>query len=85
MIVRYEKQFEKALKKLPSKIKDKFFVRLNLFIDSKFDRILNNHSVDRVYPGCNSIDITGDYRAVFIDEGSIVTFVTIGTHSQLYK
>jgi mRNA-degrading endonuclease YafQ of YafQ-DinJ toxin-antitoxin module len=38
-----------------------------------------------VYAGCNSIDITGDYRAIFLDEGNIVTFVMIGSHSQLYK
>lgn len=43
MVVSYEKQFEKALKKLPSKIKDKFFVRLNIFIEDRFNRILNNH------------------------------------------
>lgn len=85
MIINYEKQFEKALKKLPSKIKDKFFIRLNIFIEDKFSRILNNHSVDRIYSGCRSIDITDDYRAIFVDEGDTITFVIIGTHSQLYK
>jgi addiction module RelE/StbE family toxin len=85
MKINYEKQFEKALKKLSSKIKDKFFIRLNIFLENKFSRILNNHSVDRVYPGCRSIDITGDYRAIFFDEGDIITFIIIGTHAQIYK
>lgn len=85
MIVHYEKQFEKALKKMPLKIKDKFFVRLDVFIKNKFDEILNNHSVNRVYPDCRSIDITGDYRAIFVDEGDVITFIIIGTHAQLYK
>ncbi len=85
MVIEYEKQFGKAFKKLLPKIKEKFFERLEIFIKNKFDYILNNHSVDPVYPGCRSIDITGDYRAIFVDEGSVVTFVTIGTHAQLYK
>lgn len=85
MIIRYEKQFEKIFKKLPPKIKDKFFIRLDIFIQNKFDQILNNHSVDRVYPNYRSIDITGDYRAIFMDKGDIVIFIIIGTHAQLYK
>jgi len=46
--------------------------------------LLNNHDVSKVYTGCRSINITGDYRAIFQDEGEIVIFITIGTHSELY-
>jgi len=36
--------------------------------------------------GYRSINITGDWRAIFmeIDGGKIIYFVAIGTHSQLY-
>ena len=85
MEIKYKKRFEKALKKLQPKIKKQFFVKLDIFLENKIDRVLNNHSVGRVYVGCSSIDITGDYRAIFLDEENVVTFVMIGTHSQLYK
>ena len=85
MVIKYEKQFDKAFKKLLPKIRDKFFERVEGFIKNKFDTVLGNHPVDKAYPGCRSIDIAGDYRAIFVDEGSVVTFVTIGTHAQLYK
>lgn len=85
MKVYYEKQFMKAFKKLLPKIKERFYERLDIFIRNKYDSTLDNHPVDRVYPGCRSIDITGDYRAVFFEDGEVVTFVAIGTHAQLYK
>ncbi len=85
MVIEHEKQFGKAFKKLLPKIREKFFERLGIFIKNKFDHILNNHSVYNAYPGCRSIDITGDYRAIFVDDGNVITFVTIGTHAQLYK
>lgn len=65
MKVYYEKQFIKAFKKLLPKIKERFYERLEIFIKNKYDPILDNHSVDRAYPDCRSVDITGDYRAIF--------------------
>ena len=84
MEIKYKKRFQKDFKKLPSKIKEKFYERLEVFINNKFDIILNNHSVDKVFPDCRSINVTGDYRAVFKDGDDIVVFITIGTHSELY-
>jgi mRNA-degrading endonuclease YafQ of YafQ-DinJ toxin-antitoxin module len=84
MRITYKKQFEKNFKKLPLKIKEQFYERLEVFISNKFDVGLNNHSVDKVFPGCKSINITGDYRAIFAEENNSVVFITIGTHSELY-
>jgi len=81
----YDKSFDKMAKKLPQKIRDKFRERLNIFIQNKFDPILDNHSVHPIYPNCRSINVTGDFRAIFYEVGSEVTFVAIGTHAQLYK
>lgn len=80
-----QKRFEKRYAKLPQKIKDAFKERRNLFLENMYDPTLDNHPVDKAYPGCRSIDITGDYRAIFFDDGVVVTFVAIGTHAQLYK
>lgn len=76
--------FLKKFKKLPPKIKIRFGERLDLFLISPTDPILNNHGVDRAFPDCRSINITGDYRAIFKLENNIAIFINIGTHPELY-
>lgn len=46
--------------------------------------ILNNHSVDKAFTDCRSINVTGDYRAIFKEENNVIIFLKIGTHSELY-
>ncbi len=84
MLIVYKKQFEKDFKKLPLKIKEQFYQRLDLFLQDKFNRLLNNHLVEKRFPNCRSINVSGDYRAIFEDSGETVVFITIGTHSELY-
>ena len=84
MEVVFHKQFKKKLKKLHHKIRDRFYDRLELFLKNKGHETLNNHSVDKAFPNCRSINVTGDYRAIFEEEKNIVTFIIIGTHSELY-
>ncbi len=84
MVVLYRKQFIKQLAKLPSTIQKQFYKRLRLFLENKFNPILNNHSVDKAFSGCHSINATGDYRAIFHNQGEVVVFLKIGTHSELY-
>jgi addiction module RelE/StbE family toxin len=79
------KNFIKQFKKLPKQVRNKFEERIKLFVSNPFTGILNNHSVGKRFPDCRSINITGDYRAIYKYENDIVTFVNIGTHSQLYK
>ena len=78
------KSFKKRFKKLPVKIRKQFYERAELFKTDKFNPILNNHSVDAIYTGCRSINISGDYRAIFWEKGEIANFIKIGTHSELY-
>ncbi len=85
MKIGYKKRFQKEFKKLSPKIKNQFYTRLDIFKNNRFDQILNNHSVDKEYSGCRSINLTGDYRAIFEDFGEIIIFLHIGTHSELYK
>ncbi len=84
MHVVYRKNFDKKFKKLPEKIKNQFYSRIAIFIADPLDTRLNNHSVEKVFPSCRSINITGDYRAIFYEEDDVVFFIMIGTHSELY-
>ncbi len=84
MEIRFHKNFKKRFKKVPLKIQEQFYERLDIFLQDKFDKTLNNHLVDKAYPSCSSINVTGDYRAIFEDQGGVVVFITIGTHSDLY-
>lgn len=75
----------KRYQKLPRKIQEQFEGRLELFVVDRFDSILNNHLLAGQYALHRSINITGDYRAVYRDvNAQSVKWVAIGTHSQLY-
>ncbi len=84
MEIVFHKNFKKKLKKLSPKIQDQFCDRLETFIEDKNHKTLNNHSVDKIFTDCRSINVTGDYRAIFKEDGDVVNFVNIGTHSELY-
>ena len=61
-----------------------FIERKNLFLEDSLHPLLNNHSVDYAYPGWRSINVTGDYRALYEELEDGVVFMKIGTHSELY-
>ena len=84
MEVKKKKNFKKKFRKLLPRVQEQFYERVDLFRQNKFDKILNNHSVDPTYPNCRSLNIGGDYRAIFEDQREVVIFITIGTHSELY-
>jgi addiction module RelE/StbE family toxin len=84
MSVYLHRSFLKKFKKLPTKIKNRFGERLELFLAVPTDPSLNNHSVEKAFQDCRSINITGDYRAIFKVEQNTVIFITIGTHAELY-
>lgn len=84
MKIQFHKNFIKQYKKRRT-IQKRIDERLALFRDNPFDAILNNHGLTGKYAGCRSINITGDYRAVFelIDDNT-VRFIDVDTHSNLY-
>ena len=86
MRIEYSKNFIKDFKRCPEYIKSKFKSRLDIFIQDQNIVILNNHSLIGELKGYRSINITGDWRAIFedINNGEVAYFVAIGTHSQLY-
>ena len=86
----YAKKFLKQLKKAPLEIKIAFRKRLEFFLENPFHPILDSHGLTGQYSGFRSINVTGDWRAIFSEQkdeagGKIVTFAVFGTHSQLYK
>jgi len=85
MIIRTHRNFDKKYIRLPEKIQEQFRKRRDLFTVQPFHKLLNNHSVERAYPDCRSINVTGDYRALFKEKDNEVLFVNIGTHSELYS
>ncbi|MEK7115452.1 MAG: hypothetical protein AAB862_00695, partial [Patescibacteria group bacterium] len=85
MTFRILRKFEKKLDALSPNFRQKFFERADLFLKDKFHPLLNNHSVENRFPGCRSINVTGDYRAIFKEQNGDTIFMNIGTHSDFYS
>ncbi len=85
MVIHFHSRFKKQLKKAPESIRRAFYKHLTLFQDDPFQPALGNHAITGKYLGCRSIDISGDWRAVYqlLDDNECV-FAFLGTHSQLY-
>ncbi len=80
----FSKKFDKDLRKADIKIKKKFRQRLSFFIKNKDNVLLRNHELKGEWVGYRSINITGDWRAIYEEKNGVVIFVALGTHSQLY-
>lgn len=87
MQIEYSKKFIKEFKKCPVNIKTNFKTRLEIFIKNQYHSILNNHPLTGKLKNYRSLNITGDWRAIFeeLNKGQIIYFVAIGTHGQLYS
>ncbi len=85
MQIKFTSTFSKQYAKSPPKIKVGFEERLILFQKNKFHPLLNNHQLTGSLKGCRSINVSGDWRAIFQEENDLITFLLMGTHSQLYK
>lgn len=85
MKLNFSRRFEKQRAKLIKSVKNKLGERLRLFMETPFHPLLDNHPLHGMYVGCQSINITGDYRAIFYHEAAdTVRFIAIGTHHELF-
>lgn len=86
MRIKYKKEFIKKYAKSPAKVQKAFDNRLRLFKEDPYHPILNNHFLTGKYKGCKSINVTGNRRAIFKEsqDKSLVIFLIIGAHPQLY-
>ncbi len=86
MIVITHRTFDKKYVKLDTKLREKFKERRNLFVQNPSHPLLNNHALQGDREGQWSINITGDWRALYEFQGSeAIIFMDIDTHSNLYK
>jgi len=85
MQVILNKNFKKKYIKLDRKIQQKFRTRRDLFFSDPFHPLLNNHALTGDRKGEWSINITGDWRVVYIWKNAYTAiFLDIDTHSNLY-
>ena len=85
LIVTYTKNFKKSLKKKDKFIQEKTRKRIRLFREDPFNVLLDNHKLHGEYEGYRSINISGNFRAVFKDlNKDQIVFSDIGTHPELY-
>jgi addiction module RelE/StbE family toxin len=85
MNIRYHKSFKKQYKKSPKLVQGNFDKRVVIFMATPFYPLLNNHPLTGNRKGQWSINVTGDWRAVYeFESDNSVVFVEINTHSGLY-
>lgn len=77
-------KFLKQLIKLPVGVQQSFGERSKIFKRNFRDPILNLHALKGDKIGTFSINITGDYRAIFYIEEGMAIFYEIGRHRNLY-
>lgn len=85
MIVSYSKNFIKSAKKLSPRTREQVTERIERFSINPFDPVLRNHMLKGKWKDYGSINITGDYRALYLTRGDGVIFDHIGTNAQLYE
>lgn len=86
MEVIYHSKFLKLYEKIPTKVQKKFESCIAVFQSNPFDLRLRNHALKGRWEGFRSIDVTGDWRAVYFPRTKdLVEFYAIGRHSQLYR
>ena len=77
-----QKKYLKFNRKLQLQIEE----RIVLFIKDQNHPLLHNHALQGTYNGFSSINITGDYRAIYeVLANDIVRFIDIDTHGKLYS
>ncbi|HEX8390137.1 MAG TPA: type II toxin-antitoxin system mRNA interferase toxin, RelE/StbE family, partial [Candidatus Saccharimonadales bacterium] len=72
----YSKQFLRQYTKLPPKIRQKADDRLRLWQADRFDPLLRDHQLKGELQHYRSIDITGDYRALYSVNDHVALFET---------
>jgi len=90
MNIKYATKFKKQYKKAPKQIQEKIKERINLFVRNSANDTLNNHALTGKFQGRRSINITGDWRAIYSirtnsESEKEYYFELVGTHSQLYR
>ena len=84
MKIAYSKNFIKKSKKLNPVLRKKIVERVAKFSYNPVDPQLHDHQLKGKFKHYRSINITGDYRALYSLNDDEAIFDIIGTHSQIY-
>lgn len=88
MIVKYSPAFISLVKKANVRVRKSFRERIVIFSKDPDNPQLNNHPLKDEYQGCQSIDITSNWRAIYekvlIRGEKVAYFIALGTHRELY-
>ena len=82
--IKYHRVFLKQFDKLRPEIQKAFYERLILFRQYRFHPLLDNHKLSGRFSGKRSINVIGDFRALFEEENGTIIFKLIGTHHKLF-
>lgn len=87
MEIHYHKDFQKRFQKLPPHIKSKVIRAVEKFSADPLHPILHNHPLSGRLQGLRAFSVTGDVRIIFREENhyTIVLFLDVGTHNQVYR
>jgi addiction module RelE/StbE family toxin len=85
MNISFSRQFVKQLQKADRLVRACVVERIELFSEHPTHTLLRNHALKGTYKEYRSIDITDDYRALYLVRTDEVVFDMLGTHSQLYS
>ena len=83
-MIHFSTRFEKNRAKLPRKVREQLSERLRLFGEDPSHPLLKNHALGGEYEGRRSINVTGNYRAIYYEENGSYFFLRVGTHPELY-
>ena len=82
--VEFSPIFTNKLETVPLKIKIAFRETLVIFLEDQYHLSLHNHKLTEEYAGIRSINVTGDWRALYREETERIIFIELGTHKELY-
>jgi addiction module RelE/StbE family toxin len=80
----FKKSFKKKIKN-DSNFENKFWEKLNIFLNDPFERSLKTHKLSGQLKDLWSFSIEFDIRVIFFFvNNSKVVFIDIGTHKEVY-
>ena len=85
MQILFSRNFRKRFDRLHLYLQNKFKIQMKLLVNNENNEILNIHSLKGKYLGLQSMNVTGDIRAIFeYKNDTTLIFHDIGSHSELY-
>ena len=85
MRIIFAHDFVKRLKKIPAPVREQYYERLELFQEGVRHPLLADHTLMGEWKGHRSINVTGNYRAIYREIATgVFEFVAMGTHAELY-